>query len=212
MSFKSRSDIQIDIASVITTNDNGEITGADVRDILLNLTDSIPFSGEVLRFDSGDILQSGVPYISTDNRMKTSPSFLYLENEGLVLQSGSVPISGSLLRVVGRARIDATYSVPVGNDVGAATTPVNVNVAFSNYHTLTLNSNKTVSFINAMPGQRFILRVTQGSGFSITWTNVKWTDGVSPVLSSSSNQIDVFGFLCTGPNQFDGFIIGQAMA
>jgi hypothetical protein len=63
-----------------------------------------------------------------------------------------------------------------------------------------------------MPGQRFILRVTQGSGFTITWTNVKWTDGVSPVLSPSSNQIDVFGFLCTGPNQFDGFIIGQAMA
>jgi hypothetical protein len=212
MSFKSRSDIQIDISSVITTNDNGEITGADVRDILMNLTDSIPFSGEVLRFDSGDILLSGVPYIGTDNRMKTSPSFLYLEGEGLVLQSGSVPISGSLLRVVGRSRIDSTYSLPVGNDVGAATTPVNINVAFSNYNTLTLNSNKVVSFINAMPGQRFILRVTQGSGFTITWTNVKWTDGVSPVLSPSSNQIDVFGFLCTGPNQFDGFIIGQAMA
>jgi hypothetical protein len=212
MSFKSRSDIQVDIASVITTNDNGEITGADVRDILMNLTDSIPFSGEVLRFDSGDILLSGVPYIGTDNRMKTSPSFLYLEGEGLVLQSGSVPISGSLLRVVGRSRIDSTYSLPVGNDVGAATTPVNINVAFSNYNTLTLNSNKVVSFINAMPGQRFILRVTQGSGFTITWTNVKWTDGVSPVLSPSSNQIDVFGFLCTGPNQFDGFIIGQAMA
>lgn len=212
MSFKSRSDIQVDIASVITTNDNGEITGSDVRDILLNLTDSIPFSGEVLRFDSGDILFSGVPYIGTDNRMKTSPSFLYLENEGLVLQSGSVPISGSLLRVVGRSRLDSTYSLPIGNDVGAATTPVNINVAFSNYNTLTLNSNKVVSFLNAMPGQRFILRVTQGSGFSITWTNVKWTDGVSPVLSPSSNQIDVFGFLCTGPNQFDGFIIGQAMA
>jgi len=212
MSFKSRSDIQIDISSVITTNDNGEITGADVRDILMNLTDSIPFSGEVLRFDSGDILLSGVPYIGTNNRMKTSPSFLYLEGEGLVLQSGSVPISGSLLRVVGRSRIDSTYSLPVGNDVGAATTPVNINVAFSNYNTLTLNSNKVVSFINAMPGQRFILRVTQGSGFTITWTNVKWTDGVSPVLSPSSNQIDVFGFLCTGPNQFDGFIIGQAMS
>ena len=212
MSFKSRSDIQIDISSVITTNDNGEITGADVRDILMNLTDSIPFSGEVLRFDSGDILLSGVPYIGTNNRMKTSPSFLYLEGEGLVLQSGSVPISGSLLRVVGRSRIDSTYSLPVGNDVGAATTPVNINVAFSNYNTLTLNSNKVVSFINAMPGQRFILRVTQGSGFTITWTNVKWTDGVSPILSPSSNQIDVFGFLCTGPNQFDGFIIGQAMA
>jgi hypothetical protein len=212
MSFKSRSDIQIDISSVITTNDNGEITGADVRDILMNLTDSIPFSGEVLRFDSGDILLSGVPYIGTDNRMKTSPSFLYLEGEGLVLQSGSVPISGSILRVVGRSRIDATYSLPVGNNVGAATTPVNINVAFSNYNTLTLNSNKIVSFINAMPGQRFILRVTQGSGFNITWTGVKWTDGISPVLSPSSNQIDVFGFLCTGPNQFDGFIIGQAMA
>lgn len=212
MPFKSRSDFQTDVSATVTTNDNGEITGADVRQLLIDMSDSVPFSGEVLRFSTGELSQSGVPYVASNDRIKTSPSFLYLENEGLVLQSGSVPISGSILSVQGRARIDSTYSIPVSDNVGAATTPVNVNVAFSNYHTLTLNSSKTVSFINAMPGQRFILRVTQGSGFSITWVGVKWTDGIAPILSPSNGQIDVFGFLCTGVNQFDGFILGQAMA
>jgi hypothetical protein len=212
MAFKNRSDLQTNISSTVTTNDNGEITGANVRQILLDFSDSVPFSGEVLRFSTGTLNQSGIPYVSVNDTMKTSPSFLYMENEGLIIESGSVPISGAILSVRGRARIDSSYSLPIANDVGAATTPVNVNVAFSNYNTLTLNSSKTVSFINAMIGQRFILRVTQGSGFNITWSSVKWTDGLSPVLSPNPGQIDVFGFLCTAVNQFDGFIIGQAMA
>jgi hypothetical protein len=212
MTFKTRSTLQTDITNTITTNDNGEISGADVRQLLIDMTDSVPFSGEVIRFSTGTLLQSGIPYIGLNDQLKTSPSFLYLENQGVVIQSGSIPISGAILSVQGRARIDSSYSVPVSSNVGAATTPVNVNVAFSNYNTLTLNSNKIVSFINAQPGQRFILRVTQGSGFSIIWTNVKWTDGLSPVLSPNPGQIDVFGFLCTDVNQFDGFIIGQAMA
>lgn len=212
MTFKTRSTLQTEIANTITTNDNGEVSGADVRQLLIDFADSVPFSGEVLRFSTGTLLSSGIPYVSTNDQLKTSPSFLYLENEGVVIQSGLVPISGSILSVQGRARIDSSYSLPLANDVGAATTPVNVNVAFSNYNTLTLNSSKIVSFINAQPGQRFILRVTQGSGFNITWSSVKWTDGLSPVLSPNPGQIDVFGFLCTAANQFDGFIIGQAMA
>ncbi len=212
MPFKDRSSLQVDISSSITTNDNGEITGADVRQVLMDLTDSVPFSGEVLRFSTGSLNESGIPFVSTNQQLKTSSSFLYQEDVGVIIQSGLVPISGAILSVQGRARIDSSYSLPIGNDVGAATTPVNVNVAFSNYNTLTLNSNKTVSFINAVPGQRFLLRVTQGSGFSITWTSVKWTDGIAPVISPNPSQIDVFGFLCTATGQFDGFIIGQAMA
>lgn len=209
MTKKTRAALQTDVNTYITTNLRGDIDGVDVRNILIDVLDSCPASGEIPLFTT-TILNSGVAFVTNEGAFRTQNTFMY--NSGvasLILTSGlyTAP-SGDLLSVQGRSRLDATYCTPLNDSVGAATTAVNIDLSFSNHHELTLNSNKTLSFLNGKPGQRFILRVTQGGSFTITWPTVSWASQTAPTLSSSGYS-DVFGFLITSTGTVDAFVIGQ---
>jgi hypothetical protein len=83
----------------------------------------------------------------------------------------------------------------------------------SNIFSVTLGaSGRTLALSNETVGQCFIIRLIQGgSGSNLVtfFTTIKWSQGVTPVLTTTLNKTDVFGFICTSAGNFDGFIVGQ---
>lgn len=72
--------------------------------------------------------------------------------------------------------------------------------------------NITLTTSNATVGQVFVVSITQDSVGSrtVTWfSTIRWADGLTTTLTTTANKRDTFGFICTGTNTFDGYIIGQ---
>lgn len=103
----------------------------------------------------------------------------------------------------------ATKQVLVSDSDGATIT---FDLDAGNIHKVTLGGNRTLALSNADTGQVFIVRLTQdgtGSRTVTWWSTIKWAGGVAPTLTTTAGQTDAFGFICTGTNTYDGFIIGQ---
>jgi len=87
---------------------------------------------------------------------------------------------------------------------------VTFDLATSNVHTVTLEGNRTLDISNEAVGQAFMVRLIQdptGSRSVTWWGGIKWTGGNPPTLSTSPNSVDVFGFICTDTNEFDGYYV-----
>lgn len=83
----------------------------------------------------------------------------------------------------------------------------------SNTHYATLGGNRTIALSNPTVGQKFILRLQQdhiGNRTVTSWfTTIKWDGVTPPTLSTSGDRADLFGFLCTSGNQYDGMVLAQ---
>ena len=79
--------------------------------------------------------------------------------------------------------------------------------------TVVLGGDRTLALDNVDVDQIFVIRLVQPSasaGKTVTWfSTIKWPDGVEPTLSTDVDVVDSFGFICTGTNEFDGYIVGQ---
>ncbi len=99
-----------------------------------------------------------------------------------------------------------TYT-PAGS--GTAT----LDLSLGNEHQITMPAgNITIAISNATVGQKFIVSITQDGGGSrtVTWfTTIRWADGSAPTLTTTGSKRDTFGFIVTGSNTYDGFVIGQ---
>jgi plastocyanin len=88
---------------------------------------------------------------------------------------------------------------------------VTIDLTKRGIHTITLGGNRILAVSGETAGQVFVLRIIQdGSGTrTVTWfSTIKWAGGVAPTLTTTLNKIDVFGFICTGTDEYDGFVIG----
>lgn len=83
----------------------------------------------------------------------------------------------------------------------------------SNVHMTTLAGSRILAVTNVDAGQRFMVRLTQDTTGSRTvtwWNNISWSDGgTEPTLTTTGGKTDLFGFLCTSGNYYDGFVCGQ---
>lgn len=111
-----------------------------------------------------------------------------------------------------------TLTKPIINgSVGAYTSnsdggTITFDLSASNVHTVTLGGNRTLALSNASVGQKFVIRLVQDSTGSrlVTWfSTIKWAQSAAPVLTTTANKIDVFGFIVTSSGNYDGFILGQ---
>jgi len=96
--------------------------------------------------------------------------------------------------------------------VGVDGSTITFDMLGSNTHTVTLGGNRTLAVSNVSTGQKFIIRLVQdgaGSKLAVFWSTIKWPGASAPTLTTTASRVDVFGFLCTGSNTYDGFIIGQ---
>tara|TARA_R100001594_G_scaffold35938_1_gene65555 strand:+ start:17692 stop:19809 length:2118 start_codon:yes stop_codon:yes gene_type:complete len=81
-----------------------------------------------------------------------------------------------------------------------------------NTHQVTLGGNRTLAISNEDEGQRFLIKLIQdGTGSrTVTWfSTIKWAGGTVPTLTTTAGKADLLGFLCTGTDTYDGFIVGQ---
>jgi len=88
-----------------------------------------------------------------------------------------------------------------------------LDLSLGNQHDITMPAgNITIAISNATVGQKFIVTITQDATGSrtVTWfTTIKWTDGSEPTLTTTGSKRDTFGFIVTGEDTYDGFIVGQ---
>jgi len=103
----------------------------------------------------------------------------------------------------------ATKPALKANSDGATIT-FDVNEA--NVHTVTLGANRVFAISNETAGQKFMIRIQQDATGSrtVTWfSTIKWAGGSAPTLTTTANKADVVGFLVTGTDTYDGFVVGQ---
>jgi hypothetical protein len=133
--------------------------------------------------------------------------------------SGKVAVSSVTSTTLGY--LDATSSVQtqidgkqkketITNDTDGST--ITFDLSASSIHFVTLGGNRTFALSNPTTGQRFMVRPLQDSSGSRTitwWSGISWAGGTPPTPTATADKADLFGFLCTGTNTYDGFIMGQ---
>ena len=110
----------------------------------------------------------------------------------------------------------AFLNASTSSSSGASGT-ISLNLGTSNIQNFTFSGSSasdsvTFAISNAVVNQVFVVSVTQNSGGSgtVTWfSTVRWAGGSAPTLTTTASKRDTFGFICTGVNTYDGFIIGQ---
>lgn len=107
------------------------------------------------------------------------------------------------------------------NPTGATYTPatgsqtVALDCALNNMHIVTGHASGTAitfTVANATNNQPFIVSILQGavvSTIAAWFATIRWVGGSAPILTATINKRDTFGFIRTGADTYDGFIIGQ---
>jgi hypothetical protein len=85
--------------------------------------------------------------------------------------------------------------------------------SLGNLHFITMPAgNITVALSNITNNQCILVAITQdGTGSrTVTWfTTIRWAGGSAPTLTTTGSKRDILGFIRTGANTYDGFVIGQ---
>jgi len=92
---------------------------------------------------------------------------------------------------------------------------ITFDILASKLHEVTITNNRTLAVSNVKKGDVFILTIIQDGtgGRTVTWfSTIQWPDAVVPTLSTGISKRDTFGFICTGTNTYQGFIIGQNLS
>lgn len=158
---------------------------------------------EMLAFDSA---ASAVNYVQLENSATgVAP--------GVTAEGSDTNIDLALFgKGTGKVNLAGHYGTPSTYTPSAAATAT-LNLANGNEHRITMPAgNITIAIDNETDGQKFIVSITQdGVGSrTVTWfTTIRWAGGVAPTLTTTLNKRDVFGFICTGTDTYDGFVIGQ---
>ena len=104
----------------------------------------------------------------------------------------------------------ATYSPSSGSQTVA------LDVTSNNMHIVNGHANGTAitfTITGAANNQPFVVSILQGGTTVSTiagwFATIRWAGGVAPTLTPTLNKRDTFGFIRTGANTYDGFVIGQ---
>ena len=95
----------------------------------------------------------------------------------------------------------------------AAAGTATLDLSLANVNLITMPAgNITIALSSGSTGQAFTVHITQdGVGSrTVTWfATIRWAGGSAPTLTTTLDKRDVFGFIVTGANTYDGFIVGQ---
>tara|TARA_R100000951_G_scaffold110390_2_gene108361 strand:- start:1634 stop:2173 length:540 start_codon:yes stop_codon:yes gene_type:complete len=140
-----------------------------------------------------------------DKAPKADPAFT-----GNATFAADVAVTGDA--TVGGSLKPQTYEDTFVSGVGSA-----IDLSTGTVFSHTLSANTTFTFSNTPASGTafaFVLKVTQGAGpYTVTWTNVLWNNGITPVVSDGSGEIDVYVLLThDGGITWYGFVAGQDMS
>lgn len=125
----------------------------------------------------------------------------------------STPAVNQYLKGNGAGK-SAWTSVPAQNAWVTASDGATVTFDLANgpKQLVVLGGNRTLALSNVLSGHTFMIKLTQDATGSrtVTWfSTISWPAGVTPTLTTTANKSDVFGFIQTGTDTYDGFIVGQ---
>jgi len=124
-----------------------------------------------------------------------------------------LPLAGGTMtgKVVsaGRDEVGKTYTPATGSQT------VTIDCSVNNIHIVSGHADGTAitfAITGATNSQPFIISILQGavvSTIAAWFATVRWAGGTAPTLTATANKRDTFGFIRTGNNTYDGFVIGQ---
>jgi hypothetical protein len=103
----------------------------------------------------------------------------------------------------------ATYTPATGSQTVA------LDVTTVNMHVVTGHASGTAitfTMTGATNNQPFVVSILQGavvSTITAWFATIRWAGGTAPTLTATVAKRDTFGFIRTGANTYDGFVIGQ---
>lgn len=104
----------------------------------------------------------------------------------------------------------ATYAPATGSQTVA------LDCVLNNMHFVTGHADGTAitfTVANVTNNQPFIVSITQGAttpSTIVAWfATIRWVGGTEPTLTATINKRDTFGFIRTGADTYDGFVVGQ---
>lgn len=169
------------------------------------LTDPAGSNTDIQFNDSG--VFGGSDYLTWDkvNRIQTVNGTLNVFTGNLAVSDGDVLVSKSWVTS------SASYTPSAS---GTAT----LNLTNSNEHRITMPAGNITIALSNIPvspaSMKFMVSITQdGTGSrTVTWfTTIRWAGGTAPTLTTTASKRDTFGFIRTGSNTYDGFVIGQSL-
>ena len=129
--------------------------------------------------------------------------------------TASVNMTASAIGAVGTSKslsvLTGTYQTAQAYAPSGAGTST-LNLALGNEHVVTMPAaTQTLAISNGTVGQKFIVSINNvTSQGALTWfSTIKWAGGSAPTLTGTNGKRDTFGFVMTGSNTYDGFIVGQ---
>jgi hypothetical protein len=117
---------------------------------------------------------------------------------------------GSLLTVTGA--VSPTTYRETYSDLGTGGGTFSIDLSTANNFRRTVNANGTVTMTNPPSGKAFgfTIALTNGGGYTLTWTSVKWPGGAQPTLTTSGTDIIVI-YTYDGGSTYYGFLAGKNM-
>ena len=119
----------------------------------------------------------------------------------------------SVLKLVPVGQFAAPYNPAAQTYTPDASGTATLNLALGSEHRIIMPAgNITIALTGDTNAQKFIVSILQDGGGSrtVTWfSTIRWTDGVTPTLTTTASKRDTFGFIKTGAATYDGFTIGQ---
>ncbi|MCL4405314.1 MAG: prepilin-type N-terminal cleavage/methylation domain-containing protein [Patescibacteria group bacterium] len=180
------------------------------------------YLGGTLYLSTSSLLGLGTN--STDTSGLSSPGFLYYNTASNTLRvfNGTTWSNVSPFVVSGTSTYFTGGNVGINTSTPASTLDVNgslyselyaptysssmtIDWSKGNTQKIVLTGNATLTFTNGQPGGKYSLMLVQDStgGRTITWpSNVKWSGGTAPTLTTTANKTDFVGFIFGGSNYY----------
>jgi len=213
------------LANVYVENGASSITNGNITDTrvpaYLKTPGGIYLDGLIKGKSSGSDINSG----NSEERVVTPKA---IKDAGLPYEgeaSGSdVDIGTNRTKYVSsKAIADSNITFNTKSQNIRITTPFNIitdpgtgtitfDLAVSRNQLVTLTGNRTLALSNVATGMVFMITLKQDSAGSRTvtwWDGISWVDGSAPILTTTPNKADTFGFICTGTNTYYGYVVGQ---
>lgn len=206
-------------ASTHQTGGTDELTPADIgaaEDSHTHTLSQITDAGDIASQDAASVAITGGTIAGVTVDATTIDGTVITASTSVKLESGSyavtlTPTTLSANRAITFPNQAGELYIDTGENVLIDTSTVVVDTTLARYHTLTMTASHTFNFTGHTAGRRFFLKLKQDATGSrlATWdSEVRWTAGTPPTLTTTASRSDLIEFFDTG-TRYLGSVVAQ---